>query len=105
MAASPPVWLPAADLPDSSVGQQRNGHTDRRKQSVLPKPSRAWKRRQTAPPSAVGQDAAGEALDVAGFRDGRMHRMIRALGAALQQLDVAVQVPGALQQDVLQVLL
>ena len=33
---------------------------------------------------AIGQQAAGQALDVAGLGDGRVHRMIRALGAAFQ---------------------
>jgi len=34
-----------------------------------------------------------------------MHRMIRALGAAFEQLDVAVQMTRAAEQDVLQVIL
>src|SRR5690606_2735566 len=52
--------------------------------------------------SAVGQQAGGQALDVAGLADGRVHRVIGALGAALKQLDGAVQMAGAGQQDVLQ---
>ena len=51
--------------------------------------------------SAVGQQAAGDALDVARFGDCRVYRVVRALAAALQQLDVAVQVAGAGKQDVL----
>ena len=44
---------------------------------------------------AVWQQPAGNTLDVAGFRDGRMHRVIRALAAAFQHLDIAIQVAGA----------
>ncbi|RMS58861.1 hypothetical protein ALP63_04830 [Pseudomonas syringae pv. aceris] len=53
--------------------------------------------------SAVGQQPAGDALDVARFGNGRVYRMVRALAAALEQLDVAVQMAGAGQEDVLQV--
>ncbi|PNG62246.1 hypothetical protein SC81_22720, partial [Vibrio vulnificus] len=48
---------------------------------------------------------AGQALDVAGFRDRQVHRMVGALAAALEQLDVAVEMAGAADQDVLQVVL
>src|SRR3989338_7704351 len=51
---------------------------------------------------AVGQQTAGQALDIAGFRNGRMYRVVRALAAAFEQLDVAVQMAGAGHQDVLQ---
>ena len=54
---------------------------------------------------AVWQQTAGDALDVARFLDRRVYRVIRALAAAFQQLDIAVQVTGAGQQDVLQVVL
>lgn len=44
---------------------------------------------------AVWQQAAGDAFDVTGFSDGRVNRVIRALAAAFQQLDVAIQMAGA----------
>lgn len=53
--------------------------------------------------SAIRQQPAGDAFDVAGLWDRRVDRVVRALTAALEQLDVAVQMAGAGQQDVLQV--
>ena len=38
----------------------------------------------------IRQQAAGQALDIARLGDGRMHRMIRALAAAFEQLHVAI---------------
>ena len=49
---------------------------------------------------AIRQQPASNALDVTGFSNRRMYRMIRALTATFQHLDVAVQVTGAGQQDV-----
>ena len=43
---------------------------------------------------AVGQQAAGQAFDIAGFGDGRVYWMIRALTAAFEQLDISVQMAG-----------
>src|SRR5690606_34087152 len=55
--------------------------------------------------STAGQQAHRQTLDVAGFRDRQVHWMVGAMGTTLEQLDVAVQVAGAGQQDVLQVVL
>lgn len=53
--------------------------------------------------SAVWQQPARNALDVPRLDNRRVHRMIRALAAAFEHLDIAVQVAGAGEQDVLQV--
>src|SRR5450830_38509 len=52
---------------------------------------------------AIGQQPARNALDVACLGNRRVYRMIRPLAAAFEHLDIAVQVTGAGQQDVLQV--